>query len=464
MIRKADTICAVSTPAGIGGIAVIRMSGDKSIAIASICLTDNKGRRVDLKDHKATFCRFVADGKLQDEVVATLFAAPHSYTGEDVIELTCHGSIYVQQKLLLCLINSGARMAEAGEFTQRAFLNGKLNLSQAEAVADLIESRSEAAHSLAISQMRGSYAKELESLRQDLIDTTALLELELDFSDEDLEFVNRKKLTEMIDALAEKTKYLIGSFQAGNAIKNGVPVAIAGQPNTGKSTLLNALVGDDRAIVSDIAGTTRDTIEERFTIDGIEFRLIDTAGIRDTNDSIEQAGISRSFRAMKDAAITLYITDVSSIDTEEHLSQIVDDKEIASKDIILIRNKIDKLSQKESPTILTTETINGKEVTVIALSAKEGINMDTLRNVLVEKARKGYNKEAVLLTNTRHYEALTKMCNALDEVKKGMEVQLTPDLLVIDLRDALYHLGSITGKVAADEILSSVFSRFCIGK
>ena len=340
MIRKADTICAVSTPAGIGGIAVIRMSGDKSIAIASICLTDNKGRRVDLKDHKATFCRFVADGKLQDEVVATLFAAPHSYTGEDVIELTCHGSIYVQQKLLLCLINSGARMAEAGEFTQRAFLNGKLNLSQAEAVADLIESRSEAAHSLAISQMRGSYAKELELLRQELIDTTALLELELDFSDEDLEFVNRKKLTEMIDALAEKTKYLIDSFQAGNAIKNGVPVAIAGHPNTGKSTLLNALVGDDRAIVSDIAGTTRDTIEERFTIDGIEFRLIDTAGIRDTNDSIEQAGILRSFRAMKEAAITLYITDVSSIDADEQLSQIVGDKEIAPKDIILIRNKI----------------------------------------------------------------------------------------------------------------------------
>jgi len=464
MIRKADTICAVSTPAGIGGIAVIRMSGDKSIAIASICLTDNKGRRVDLKDHKATFCRFVADGKLQDEVVATLFAAPHSYTGEDVIELTCHGSIYVQQKLMLCLINSGARMAEAGEFTQRAFLNGKLNLSQAEAVADLIESRSEAAHSLAISQMRGSYAKELELLRQELIDTTALLELELDFSDEDLEFVNRKKLTEMIDALAEKTKYLIDSFQAGNAIKNGVPVAIAGHPNTGKSTLLNALVGDDRAIVSDIAGTTRDTIEERFTIDGIEFRLIDTAGIRDTNDSIEQAGILRSFRAMKEAAITLYITDVSSIDADEQLSQIVGDKEIAPKDIILIRNKIDKLSQKESLTILTSKTINGKEVTVIALSAKEGINMDTLRNVLVEKARKGYSKEAVLLTNTRHYEALTKMCNALEEVKKGMEVQLTPDLLVIDLRDALYHLGSITGKVAADEILSSVFSRFCIGK
>ncbi|MCR5191837.1 MAG: tRNA uridine-5-carboxymethylaminomethyl(34) synthesis GTPase MnmE [Bacteroidales bacterium] len=464
MMKKTDTICAISTPAGIGGIAVIRISGDKSNNIVGSFLTDSKGHKVELKDHKAKFCRFVADGKLQDEVVATLFAAPHSYTGEEVVEISCHGSLYVQQKLLQCIIDAGARMAEAGEFTLRAFLNGQLNLSQAEAVADLIESRSEAAHTLAISQMRGGYAKELEALRQELIDTTALLELELDFSEEDLEFVNRRKLKEMIDKLIEKTQNLLGSFQAGNAIKNGVPVAIAGRPNTGKSTLLNALVGDDRAIVSEIAGTTRDTIEERFIIDGIEFRLIDTAGIRTTDDSIEQAGIERSFRAMRQSAITLYITDVAANATDDQLSQVVGDEEIARKDIILIKNKIDTLSDKRDLPALTTTTIEGKELSTIALSTKEGYNMDKLRKLLVEKARKGYGKEDVLLTNTRHYEALTKMSKALEEVKKGMDVELTPDLLVIDLRDALYHLGTITGKVAADEILSSVFSRFCIGK
>ncbi|MBP5326390.1 MAG: tRNA uridine-5-carboxymethylaminomethyl(34) synthesis GTPase MnmE [Bacteroidales bacterium] len=463
-MKKTDTICAISTPAGIGGIAVIRISGDKSNNIVGFFLTDSKGHKVELKDHKATFCRFIADGKLQDEVVATLFKAPHSYTGEEVVEISCHGSLYVQQKLLQCIIDAGARMAEAGEFTLRAFLNGQLNLSQAEAVADLIESRSEAAHTLAISQMRGGYAKELEALRQELIDTTALLELELDFSEEDLEFVNRRKLKEMIDKLIEKTQALIGSFQAGNAIKNGVPVAIAGRPNTGKSTLLNALVGDDRAIVSEIAGTTRDTIEERFIIDGIEFRLIDTAGIRTTDDSIEQAGIERSFRAMRQSAITLYITDVAATATDDQLSQVVGDEEIVRKDIILIKNKIDTLSDKRDLPALTTTTIEGKELSTIALSAKEGYNMDKLRKLLVEKARKGYGKEDVLLTNTRHYEALTKMSKALEEVKKGMDVELTPDLLVIDLRDALYHLGTITGKVAADEILSSVFSRFCIGK
>ena len=352
-MQQNDTICAVSTPAGVGGIAVLRLSGSSARQLAEQCLQTPKGRPVILSNRNAKYACLMDGTALLDEVVATYFAAPHSYTGDDVVEISCHGSLYIQQRALQLFLDKGSRLAEAGEFTLRAFLNGRLDLSQAEAVADLIDSQSQSAHDLAVSQMRGGYAKELETLRQELIDLAALLELELDFSDEDVEFANRERLKEMLEELYSKVKRLSDSFQTGNAVKNGIPVAIVGRPNAGKSTLLNALLNEDRAIVSDIAGTTRDTIEERFTIDGIEFRLIDTAGIRDTNDSIEQAGILRSFRAMKEAAITLYITDVSSIDADEQLSQIVGDKEIAPKDIILIRNKIDKLSQKESLTILT---------------------------------------------------------------------------------------------------------------
>jgi tRNA modification GTPase len=452
-MRNNDTICAISTPAGIGGIAVVRLSGVEAKHLAESVLKQDSGKSVTLKDHRAQYAHFFDGEGFLDEVVVVWFAAPHSYTGEDVVEISCHGSSYIQQQTVNVFINKGARLAEPGEFTLRAFLNGRMNLSQAEAVADLIDSQSQMSHRLAVSQMRGGYAKELEQLRQDLIDTTALLELELDFSDEDLEFANRERLKDMVEGLYSKVKRLSDSFQTGNAIKKGVPVAIVGRPNAGKSTLLNALLNEDRAIVSDTPGTTRDTIEDTFSIDGIDFRIIDTAGLRNSDDPIEKMGIERTFRALDKASIVLLLHDsqMPYDDFKDDMVSIADRCPSDDKTLLIINTKCD---------ICRPDVENG-----VMVSAKYGQGIDEIKSLLVKTVREKILKNTdVLLTNARHFEAMSKVINALDEVRKGLEANLTPDLIVIDMRDALYHLGTITGSVASDEVLSSVFSRFCIGK
>ena len=449
-MRQNDTICAISTPTGVGGIAVVRLSGGDAVGIASAFLCDGSGKPVSLSDHKARLCEFRDGETMIDEVVATLFKTPHSYTGEDVVEISCHGSVYVQERILRLLMDGGARLAEPGEFTLRAFLNHRLDLSQAEAVADLIDSRSEASLKLAVSQMRGGYAKELESLRQDFIDLSALLELELDFSDEDLTFASREHLRELVDGLTDRVSRLAQSFQMGNALKQGIPVAIVGRPNAGKSTLLNAFLNEDRAIVSDTPGTTRDTIEETMVVDGIAFRFIDTAGLRQSSDEIEKLGLERSRKAIEKANVIIFLRDArtpSDSDIEELLPD-VDGKE---KLLFVVNNKCD-LVQPPYPS-------------GISISALKGIGVDDLKKSMVAAVKQRIDEQGdVLLTNARHYEAMNKVLAALGEVRKGMDVDITPDLLVIDIRDALYHLGTITGKITNDEILSSIFSRFCVGK
>ena len=456
---NSDTICAISTPAGVGGIAVLRLSGSDARRMAEQSLLTPSGASVTLADRRARLAHLVTSDGFLDEVVATLFPAKGSYTGDDVVEISCHGSMYIQRQALQHFVNQGARIAEPGEFTLRAFLNGRLNLSQAEAVADLIDSQSQSAHSLAVSQMRGGYAAELERLRQSLVDTTALMELELDFSDEDLEFVNRQRLRDMVNDLTVAVSRLVDTFSTGNALKNGVPVAIVGRPNVGKSTLLNAILNDERAIVSDIAGTTRDTIEEQFVVDGIMFRLIDTAGIRHSDDAVEREGIARSLSAMRRASIILYMVDAADTadSIREQLDNVKKEIDLENKHIILLRNKIDI---DNAP--FADVAIEG-DVRCVDISAKRGDNIDSLLGILVEKTG-GLCSDRVLLTNVRHFEAMKRVLSALDEVRKGLDVGLTPDLLVIDMRDALYHLGTITGKVTSDEVLSSIFSRFCIGK
>lgn len=449
-MRQNDTICAISTPAGVGGIAVVRLSGGDAVGIASAFLSDGSGKPVSLSDHKARLCEFRDGETMVDEVVATLFKTPHSYTGEDVVEISCHGSVYVQERILRLLMDGGARLAEPGEFTLRAFLNHRLDLSQAEAVADLIDSRSEASHKLAVSQMRGGYAKELESLRQDFIDLSALLELELDFSDEDLTFASREHLRELVDGLTDRVSRLAQSFRMGNALKQGIPVAIVGRPNAGKSTLLNALLNEDRAIVSDTPGTTRDTIEETMVVDGIAFRFIDTAGLRQSSDEIEKLGLERSRKAIEKANVIIFLRDART-PSDSDIEELLPDVDGNEKIMFVVNNKCD-LVQPPYPS-------------GISISALKGIGVDDLKRSMVAAVKQRVDEQGdVLLTNARHYEAMKKVLAALGEVRKGMDVDITPDLLVIDIRDALYHLGTITGKITNDEILSSIFSRFCVGK
>lgn len=451
-----DTIAAISTPAGVGGVALLRISGPKAI----VALEPYVGPLPLEKDRRALFRAFKFEGKLVDEVVVTTFRAPHSYTGEDVVELTCHGSVYLQQYLLSLLIQAGLRLAEPGEFTRRAFLNGKLNLSQAEAVADLIDSTNQASHNLAISQLRGGYAQLLEQLRQQLVDLTALLELELDFSDEEVEFASRDKLRSLLADLQHQVSSLCNTFALGNAIKQGVPVAILGAPNVGKSTLLNALLHDERAIVSNIPGTTRDTIEDSLTLLGYLFRIIDTAGIRSTSDDIEQQGIVRSLRAAQQAYIILYLVDASQSEAEvaSQLQQLGLQVDLSQKQLLLIINKIDTVSTTPSyPNTLVADTLS--------LSAREGTHLELLKEKLVNLvARNQAQEEAPLLTNLRHYEALQRLSESLLHVQEGIDADLSADLVAIDLREALYYLGSVTGQVSSDEVLGSIFSRFCIGK
>ena len=442
-----DTIAAISTPHGIGGIAVVRLSGPDAFAIASRHLKSPGAAHPQL---------FRIGEKVLDQVIATAYHAPHSYTGDDTVEISCHGSLYVQQTLLQALLDSGARLAEPGEFTRRAFLNGKLDLSQAEAVADLIDSTNAAAHSLAVSQLRGGYAKELETLRQQLVDLTALLELELDFSDEDVEFADRSRLHSLASQIYTRVTALRESFHMGNAMKRGIPVAIIGRPNAGKSSLLNALLHDNRAIVSDIPGTTRDTIEETFVIEGTPFRIIDTAGLRHSDDPIETLGIQRTLTTVAQADIVLYVHDASQSygHALADLQELQDRLSLKDKHLFIVNNKID----------LVPETLSAPYRT-FPISAKEGTGLDALTSALAKAAQTDLAQAPdVMLTNVRHYNALGHVEQALLHVAKGLADHLPADLVVIDLRDALHHLGTITGQVTSDEVLGTIFSRFCIGK
>ena len=443
---NSDTIVAVATPPGTGGIAVVRMSGRMALPMLLPHLSVDA-----LLPRRATYCRFDD----LDDGVAVYY--PQGYTGEPTVEFSCHGSLYVQQAIVQRMIDSGARLAEPGEFTQRAFLHGRLNLSQAEAVADLIEAVTPAQHRLAVSQLRGGYSEELKSLRQQLIDLTAMLELELDFSQEDVEFANRSQLEQLVENTSQKISRLRNTFHQGNALKRGIPTAIIGRPNAGKSSLLNALLADDRAIVSPIAGTTRDTVEETLTLDGITLRLIDTAGLHHTDDPLEKMGIRRTEAAAAQADIILYVHDATRPRNEakEDLQELQDaGVDLDSKHLWIVYNKVDLLDS------IPQWTESG-----IAVSSVKGTGVDRLRACMVNAlARERSISDEPLLTNLRHYEALGLTNKALLEVIRGLENGTPADLLAIDLRDALYHLGTITGEVTNDEVLSTIFSRFCVGK
>ena len=455
-----DTIAAIATAHGMAGIAVLRISGPDAYTIALKHLAIKE-----LSPRHATFSIFLIGDTVIDEVVATYFPAPHNYTGEDTVEISCHGSIYIQQTILDTLISSGARLAEAGEFTQRAFLNGRLNLSQSEAVADLIESTNRGAHKLAMSQMRGTYEQRLKALRQQFVELTSLMELELDFSEEDVEFADRSRLLDMTRRLYAECSQMKNSFRQGNAIRNGVAVAIIGAPNVGKSTLLNALVGDDRAIVSDTPGTTRDTIEDTLTINGILFRFIDTAGIRHSDDTIENAGIRRSIEAARRADIILYLVtaDTPQTDIEQQIQHLGKEASLNEKKLVIVQTKC-ALTNPITLDAEFTETEHFDEIKCLQTSAKEGDGIEELKNTLLALITNNIDDETPIVSNSRHLSALQEIVAILPRIETQIKANHPADLIVIDLREILYHLGTITGEVASNEILHTIFSRFCIGK
>lgn len=449
-----DTIAALSTAAGVGAIAVVRLSGPEALSIAD-SIFSGKTKLAASASHTAHYGT-VSDGQdVLDEIVVTVFRAPNSYTGEDIVEFSTHGSLFIQQGLLELLIRRGARMATAGEFTKRAFLNGKMDLSQAEAVADLIESESYAAHATAMQQMRGGYSKEIASLRERLIEFAALIELELDFSDQDVEFADRTRLRELLSGIRVTLRRLIDSFSLGNAIKNGIPVTIAGAPNVGKSTLLNALLGEERAIVSHIPGTTRDAIEDRITISGLSFRFIDTAGLRSTDDFVEKIGIERAYQKIDESAIVIYMADATG-NPENELSSFLSFLErYPEKRVVAVLNKTD-----ENP-----QGIPGFPPDAVRISARTGYGLDALRDRLIGFVSVEDISGKVIVTNARHYQALLRAEEAVEAVEKGLSEGIPGDLLAVDIRDATYWMSEISGSAITDQsVLQVIFSRFCIGK
>lgn len=459
---KKDNICALATASGMGAISVIRVSGPDAIAICDQLFISVKAGKslLDQKSHTIHLGTFMDSGHLIDEVLLSVFKGPNSYTGENVVEISCHGSTFIQQQIIQTLIKKGCRTAEPGEFTFRAFMNGKMDLSQAEAVADLISSSNEKSHDLALSQMRGGFSSEIQSLREELIKFASLIELELDFSTEDVEFADRGQLEGLLNKLKQVLRRLIDSFSLGNVLKNGIPVAIVGEPNVGKSTLLNALLNENRAIVSEIAGTTRDAIEDEIVIEGMSFRFIDTAGIRDTKDSIESIGIEKTFEKIKQAKVVLYLFDATRASAEKVREDIKKlEVHIEGKQLIVLANKID---QGDASQIKANFGAIDK---LLFISAKENENVQHLKTLLTEKVKQGIvTNDDVIVSNSRHFEALSHALSYVVKVQEGLEIGISGDLLAMDIRQSLFHLGEITGEITTDDLLDSIFRDFCIGK
>ncbi|XOD67651.1 MAG: tRNA uridine-5-carboxymethylaminomethyl(34) synthesis GTPase MnmE [Flavobacteriales bacterium Tduv] len=454
-----DTIVALATPDGVGAIAVLRLSGSDSILIVDkIFRSSRSGKELkDQNSHTVHLGELFDGNTILDQVLVSLFKAPHSYTGEDMVEISCHGSPYIRQRILQFCIRNGARSARAGEFTMRSFLNGKMNLTQAEAVADLIASESEATHQVAMRQLRGGVSDRIKKLRGELLDFASLIELELDFSEEDVTFADRSQLYRLLDRLEDDLKLLINSFTSGNAIKQGIPVAIVGAPNAGKSTLLNVLLNEERAIVSDMAGTTRDAIEEDIILEGIRFRFIDTAGIRQTTDQIESIGIQRTFEKIRQARIVLYLFDATAFDEDRVWSELADiQSEYPEKDFFVIANKSD---------LSSVDFRQASPENFLSISAKRIEGIEELRKALTDLInREALNGQGVTLAQGRYYEALQKAFDALLNIHSGLDRGMSGDLVAVDTRRALYYLGEITGEITSNDLLENIFSRFCIGK
>ena len=477
-----DTIVALASPAGAGAIAVIRVSGPEAIAICAPLFRSIHGKDLAKQKTHTIHLGHIMDGeRIIDEVLVSLFKGTNSYTGEPTVEISCHGSSYIQQEIIQLLLRSGCRAAQAGEFTLRSFINGKMDLSQAEAVADLIASDNAASHQIAMQQMRGGFSSEIAKLREELLNFASLIELELDFAEEDVEFADRTQFQELVTRITKVLKRLIDSFATGNVIKNGIPVAIVGEPNVGKSTLLNALLNEERAIVSDIAGTTRDTIEDELTIGGIGFRFIDTAGIRETVDVIEGLGIKKTFEKIGQAQVVMYLFDspsalrtyppkdnpsvlrTSPSKGEKLRNVIVEIEKIKNqfplKPLVIIANKVDQLEESE------IEQLKTAIPDLHLLSAKKNIGVDALKAKMLDFVNTGaLRNDETIVTNSRHYDALLKALEEIEKVQYGINTDLPSDLMAIDIKQALYHFGEITGQVTNDELLGNIFANFCIGK
>lgn len=464
-MKANDTIIALATPSGIGAIAVLRLSGPNAISLVDQQFKSIRNKQLShQKTHTIHLGNLVnTQGSVLDEVLVSVFKNPNSYTGEDVVEISCHGSHYIQQEIIQLFLSLGCRMADNGEFTMRAFLNGKMDLTQAEAVADVIASNSAASHQVAIAQMRGGISNELQVLRAKLLDFAALIELELDFSGEDVEFADRSQFKELVSTISTVLKRLIESFAFGNAMKNGIPVAIIGEPNVGKSTLLNALLNEERAIVSDIAGTTRDAIEDEMVIEGVTFRFIDTAGIRETKDTVESIGIQKTYEKAEKAQLIIYLIDANkcisnpSVYTNE--IQSISER-FPGKRMLIIANKVDQLSDND------LEQLQEKLPESIFLSAKHKEGLHILKDALTSMVQMGaLSNNETIISNSRHYEALTQALQSIQAVQEGIDAQISSDLFAIDIRECLRHLGNITGEYDVDkDILGHIFSNFCIGK
>lgn len=462
-LAKNDTICALASPAGTGAIALIRVSGPESFSlIDQIFSSSKKNFKIkSAKPYTIHFGRIFDQNKLLDEVLVSVFKAPHSYTGEDSIEISCHGSTFIQQKIIELLLTKGSRLAQPGEFTLRAFFNGKFDLSQAEAVADLIASNSDASHNLALEQMRGGFSSKIKSLRKELVDLASLIELELDFSEEDLEFADRSHFLKLLYEIQKEIKQLIASFGLGNVLKYGIPVAIIGKPNAGKSTLLNRILQEEKAIVSDIPGTTRDSIEDTISIEGFTFRFIDTAGLHATTDKIENMGIERTYEKIKQSKIILYVCDMTQSTPDELTATLDDFKEHIddrNKRFILIGNKIDELV--EMPLFFNKYV----DLETIFISAKRNENINLILDSLVASVKDLDLTDTTIVSNARHLGALNKVSEAIFAIENGFHNQIPTDLIAIDIRTALHFLGEITGEVTNNELLGNIFSKFCIGK
>lgn len=457
-MNNQDTICSISTPQGMGAIALVRMSGPSSFAIVKqLCTCDIDSMR----PYEAKYTELFDGEQLVDQVMILKYVTPHSYTGEDMVEISCHGSTYIQRKILELLVEHGCRMAKPGEYTMRAFMNGKMDLPQAEAIGDLIDSQSEASHHLAVNQLKGFFSDKIKKLRARFVEFASLLELELDFSEEDVQFANREKLSALLSALKSEVNALIDSFKTGNAIKSGIPVVIIGKPNVGKSTLLNCLLQDERAIVSNIPGTTRDTIEDVLNVGGVSFRFIDTAGIRNSEDEIETYGIKRTYQAVDRAEVILYMVDVSDTSVEEmqeEINSLKNEVDLSGKKLIIVANKIDSLM--EMPRHLKQL----KDYDLVFVSAKRKVNISSIEDALLAWANQHKRTDYAMLTNVRHYDIFLKIRTSIENVENGLANGIPTDLLAIDVRDALHHLGMVTGEIATDDILNMVFGKFCIGK